>query len=379
MKNFSAAMACVLAGSLVCAPGCDNGEEAGALPNAGGEEQTAETAAPAETTEEPVLEKIVIDGDETAAPAALPGEETQSAAEIAPPPAPSLVAPYDPATIAAGIEGASAMGYAALDGTGEFRGAIHETGPVGEQKEFFAVGDAAGSYTNAAGAMVTSGQYAEMGRVAMGDASRPVLSSFTEKPKNTTSEEYARLVMAYTGVKRLVDLKATHDWTKESLLVPKGRERPYTAQNLGSGLYEFVDYGADGAGRTYVYMFMDGQTCRATPPFAFEPDSEIMAKSIIELRRNPAALNNLAAMVYNGLAKSGAYSKGYVEWLLVVASSAGEPMACRNLAIFYSDPGRGIKDDRKRDYYLAQAAALAAQSAARPPMDEIAVKAMIGF
>lgn len=101
------------------------------------------------------------------------------------------------------------------------------------------------------------------------------------------------------------------------------------------------------------FVICDGRTLRRLVPFATLPGSDTVWDCVRQSRANPAALNNVAAMLFNDVALRSAVSAEHINFLLLMAAGAGEPIACRNLAIYYASALATDDDkDYKRDFWL---------------------------
>ena len=101
------------------------------------------------------------------------------------------------------------------------------------------------------------------------------------------------------------------------------------------------------------FVLCDGRTLRRLVPFATLPTSDMIWDCVRQSRGNPAALNNIAAMLFNDVALRSAVSAEHINFLLLMAGGAGDPIACRNLALYYSSPLATDEDKSyKRDFWL---------------------------
>lgn len=101
------------------------------------------------------------------------------------------------------------------------------------------------------------------------------------------------------------------------------------------------------------FVLCDGKTLRRLVPFATLPGSDTVWDCVRQSRGNPAALNNIAAMLFNDVALRSAVSAEHINFLLLMAGGAGDPIACRNLAIYYASSLATDEDkDYKRDFWL---------------------------
>lgn len=101
------------------------------------------------------------------------------------------------------------------------------------------------------------------------------------------------------------------------------------------------------------FVICDGTALRRLIPFARLPASDMIWDCIRQSRSNPAALNNLAAMLFNDVAMRSAVSAEHINFLLLMAGGAGDPIACRNLAIYYASALATDNDKAyKRDFWL---------------------------
>lgn len=101
------------------------------------------------------------------------------------------------------------------------------------------------------------------------------------------------------------------------------------------------------------FVICDGKALRRLIPFATLPASDNVWNCVRQCRRNPAALNNLAAMLFNDVALRSAVSAEHINFLLLMAGGAGDPIACRNLAIYYASAlAKDDDKDYKRDFWL---------------------------
>lgn len=249
------------------------------------------------------------------------------------------------------------MGYAALDGSGVWDSI--ETNPVREndgedcEKEslnWFVVEKDPTWFTNAVGERISVESYCAV--VAAEEAEAAKAFSLKEF-KVCDSKLDRRLEILLAGV---VD-----DAVEDNEKIVK-----YDTFSLGDDLYLMCE--TEGTGRmnmhSYEFVLYDGTTFRRLLPFEVMPKSERVIASLRAARTNPAAMNNLAAMVFNEVADCHSVSWEYVYQLLKAAADAGEPMACRNLAVLYSSwRTHGFEKDgdrdNQRDIWLRRAAACA--------------------
>ena len=247
------------------------------------------------------------------------------------------------------------MGYAALDGSGVWEKI--ETSPVRvddgerESSNWVVVENDPTWFTNAVGERISvEGYCAIVAAEEAQDASLFALKKF----KMCDSRLDRRLEMLFAG-------RGEDDVAEDDEKIVK-----YDTYSLGDDLYLMCE--SEGTGRmnmhSYEFVLYDGTTFRRLMPFESMPTSERIIASLREARTNPAAMNNLAAMVFNQVADHHSVSWEYVYRLLKTAADAGEPMACRNLAVLYSSSwayGFENEDDRdgQRDIWLRRAAASA--------------------
>lgn len=101
------------------------------------------------------------------------------------------------------------------------------------------------------------------------------------------------------------------------------------------------------------FVLCDGRALRRLAPFAKLPTSDKLWDCIRQARSNPAALNNIAAMLFNDVALRSEVSAEHIGFYLVMAAGAGDPIACRNLAIYNASALATDADkDYKRDFWL---------------------------
>ncbi len=218
---------------------------------------------------------------------------------------PSLVA-FDPAgvtNVSFSAGAAATLSYSALDGTGEWLW-------IFEPSEFSTVEDA----------------LAYVERVCV----------------RCESSDVAILLPLYLNETRL----------------PGGRNGDFTFWAVSDGLFLVVENAPGGTGDVamFDFVFCDGQTMRRLAPFAALPASDRVWDSVRQARENPAALNNVAAMLFNDVGMRSAVSLEHIGFLLRMAAGAGDPIACRNMAVLCAGaPGDAAANARKRDFWLGRA------------------------
>lgn len=132
----------------------------------------------------------------------------------------------------------------------------------------------------------------------------------------------------------------------------------FAVWKAGDELYLVVESATDDPAdvKECDFVICDGRHLRRLVPFATLPSSDKIWECARQARTNPAALNNIAAMIYNDVAKKRAVMAEHIGVLLRMAGSVAEPMACRNLAVYYASPlAKDADKDRKRDFWLRRA------------------------
>ncbi len=134
-----------------------------------------------------------------------------------------------------------------------------------------------------------------------------------------------------------------------------GAENAFAVWEVAPELYLVVESAKEAAQEILMcdFVLCDGAVLRRLAPFEALPASDAIWECMRACRKNPAALNNIAAMLFNGVAMRSAVSAEHINFLLLMAAGAGEPVACRNLAKFYaSSLSEDADRDYKRDFWL---------------------------
>lgn len=137
--------------------------------------------------------------------------------------------------------------------------------------------------------------------------------------------------------------------------LPGSPHGDFDVWSVSKELFLVVEYEAgDPANITMCdFVLCDGRVLRRLVPFATLPASDQVWDCVRQSRGNPAALNNIAAMLFNDVALRSAVSPEHINFLLLMAGGAGDPIACRNLAIYYASSLATDSDkDYKRDFWL---------------------------
>ena len=119
--------------------------------------------------------------------------------------------------------------------------------------------------------------------------------------------------------------------------------------------------------RLYTFVLFDGETRRTFVELDHLPDPGEMY-SILSVRNNPDAVNNIAAMYYNDEAWTHSVDDDYVVRLLTVAAQFGSATACENLAKLGRDR-RWSKVRVERWLYFAEACRDTIEAGHAPKME----------
>lgn len=149
----------------------------------------------------------------------------------------------------------------------------------------------------------------------------------------------------------------------------------YRVEKLNDTLYMLYSTLSDSPKdeKKFSFVITDGKTIRRVVEFSAMPSNRVIMR-IMEATKDSVALNDLAAMIFNGDENCRTADKEYCEKLLQNAALDGEWMACRNLAFLY-------KLDREKDHshYWADLAEKVFQRSIpgeiRKPMKKIPVSA----
>lgn len=273
-----------------------------------------------------------------------------------------LGAPYS------GAGGASAeMIYAALDGSGELSG-IAKTAELAECEREWMECENGNAFTNSAGDRISLMEYC---RLANSVGAHEADSWLTNNAKRCDTgcevSTNSRIVYKY-----LSTFSEPENFEEEL-------ER-YSLWHLGEDLYVVKTEEASGQMGMHMYGFVmydvDNDDFKVLLPFDYLPQDERIIASLRQARTNPAAINNIAAMAYNNVAWRQSISDEYIVSLLEIAANAGEPTACRNLAIYFGD--RFLDDsekDAKRKMWLDKAfsGAKAVQNGKQPNLKPLSI------
>ena len=259
------------------------------------------------------------------------------------------------------------MQYAALDGSGEWKAVAGGCVSADGGPEWFACDDGE-SFTNAVGEKISLMQFC---RLVYSEGARAADSWLAAQA--TRCDTACEASFNSRIVEKCIGPILEGETLEEELA-------KYSLWSLGDDLYLVKTEEPGGAMGMHMYWFamadVDADVIKVLLVFDHLPESEWEIESLKQARTNPAALNNIAAMVFNHVAWHHSISTDYIEKLLLIAAAAGEPTACRNLATLHSGDPYGYKrDEEKMADWRARAAACARarKQGRRPKMAPLAI------
>lgn len=245
------------------------------------------------------------------------------------------------------------MGYAALDGSGEWTDILWPEEPCDYEREWHECIDN-NTYTNLAGEMISLDEYCRLAYSEGESRAGKWLAHHGEK--------------CDLGCEASVNSRIVHKYLSLFGEVENFEEElgKYSLWSLGGELYlvKTEEPGGSMGMHMYAFVMYDSQTdgFGAILPFDFLPESERAIETIRQARSRPEAMNNIAAMVLNNVAWHHCVDAEYPIKLLKLAAEAGEPVACRNLAIYYSTRCGADADARAIGEYWRRRAASCAKA-----------------
>lgn len=240
------------------------------------------------------------------------------------------------------------MAYAALDGGPAPDTLKSQDPPSQAEQEWFETSDPTW-FTNSVGDKISVEAYAAACNTG---AARDAIELYDKTLGKCDTAMAVRLV---ESVYKEHNPKREPEWawieecrledSKGGILKGKpGNRHVYRAWKVNDEMYLLVvDYSGRMSMRSYIYCMYDGTTAARLVQFEYPPYPK-QTESALAARTDPAALNNIAAMLYNDEAEGRDFSREeYAESLLQMAACANEPVACLNLAFYYKESARRDK------------------------------------
>lgn len=241
----------------------------------------------------------------------------------------------EPYSVAGGA--GAKMIYAALDGSGELPDIASAAEPAEYEMEWIEC-EGGNAFTNSVGDRITLMEYC---RLAYSIGAREADLWLTDNAKRCD-----------TGCEASTNSRIVYEYLS-TFSEPENYEdelERYSLWYLGEDLYVIKAEEASGQMGIHMYGFVmydaDNDDFKVLLPFDSLPQDERILASLRQARTNPAAINNIAAMAYDHVAWRHSISDKYIVSLLEIAAYAGEPTACRNLAIYFGDR---LLDDLDKD------------------------------
>lgn len=239
------------------------------------------------------------------------------------------------------------MCYAALDGSGVYEKSSERLERVDKGEEWFEC-DYGESFTNSVGEKITLMEYCRF-LYAEG-----AMSADSWLERHATRCDIA---CEASFNSRIVEKCIGSINDSQSLEEELAR---YSLWHIADDLYLVKTEESGGQMGMHMYWFVmadvNADIIKELLVFDYLPDGEMEIESMKQARTNPAAMNNIAAMVFNHVAWHHSIADEYVEKLLLLAAQSGEPAACRNLAVLYSSyPYDKEKCRQEIDYWLSRA------------------------